>query len=130
MKMTESELLEKVAQMFNTNLAGSLIPYLDDEIHYTSETAKVDITGKNEVVKFLMEKNKSIRFYRYKSWILRYAIIYLSQSNEKKSYLLFCERVKRTGSFSKVMIKVKNSKITDIEIRKIEEPTEPDETVL
>ncbi len=128
--MSESELIKKLAQMYNTMFAGNLIPYLDKNINYISETYDQNIKGKLKVEKILMMANKNLRYNRYRSKTRSIALPYLSQANGRKPYVIFCKRISRVGIYSKVTIKVKNSMITEIHISRFYEPTEPDETVL
>jgi len=115
MEKTETELLDQLAQTFNTLNAGCVIPYLDENIKYVSESAEYVIVGKSHVKKFLRQVCKSIRDYKKKSYLIVGALT--PDPKGCKPYLLLGQYSDHGSMESKVTILTKDNLITEIEIQ-------------
>ncbi|MCB0728650.1 MAG: hypothetical protein R3A12_13220 [Ignavibacteria bacterium] len=116
MKKNEKELLDQLAQMFNTLNAGCVIPYLDENIMYLSQTADNVIIGKPQVKNFLRQVCKSIRNFKKKNYLVVGALSHDPDTEGGEPYLLLGQYSDHGSKESKVTIKTENNLITEIEI--------------
>ena len=116
MEKTETELLDQLAQTFNTLNAGCVIPYLDENIKYMSGSAETVIIGKTFVKNFLRQVCKSIRDYKKKSYLIVGALSPEPDIEGGKPYLLLGQYSDHGSMESKVTIETENNLITEIEI--------------